>query len=470
MENGMLLALSEADKERIHETVLRILDEVGILVENRDMLEKLKGFGAEVDSDSEIARFPKALIQEYLDSREEPPAEERNIPSVSAGAGIFVGRYLDPDTNEHVDWTEERLAAYVKTALALPNIDGVSMLCCPLKDVAPEIHPLHSKYLNWKLGMSHINYALHETAILPYLEEFHSIREEFLGIPLKKGMRGGVFMVSPLKVPRIEADQYVWCAQKGYHCFMTSMISSGGSGPVTVPGSVAVHLAENVFSNILQTVYYNRNSLYMGCSISPLDMKRGGFCYARPEKTIANLIFGQMCQFYGVPAAGQCGAADAKVPGSEAGAQKLITALPQLSMFSTCAISPGMLSVDEICSPIQMVLDNELIGALKRLIQPEPINEDTLAFDTIVEAGHGGVFTDKMHTALHFKETVWDPEFWTADLYDGWAAKGKKTIEELALDKWHTIMEGPDQESTMTPEADEKVKNLMDRALGALRI
>jgi trimethylamine--corrinoid protein Co-methyltransferase len=470
MANDVLLALSDADKERIHATVLRILEEMGVQVENRDMLEKLKGFGAEVDFDSEIARFPRSLIQEYLDTRETPPEEERNIPNVSAGAGIYIGRYLDPDTNKHVDWTEEHLAAYVKTALALPNIDGVSMLTCPVKGIAPEIHPLYSKYLNWKLGMSNINYALHETAILPYLEEFHSIREEFLGIPLKKGMRGGVFMVSPLKAPRIEADQYVWCAEKGYHCFMTSMISSGGSGPVTLPGSAAVHLAENIFCNILQTIYYDRQSLYMGSSISPLDMKRGGFCYARPEKAIANLIFGQMCQFYGIHPGGQCGAADAKVPGSEAGAQKLITALPQLMMFSTCAISAGMLSVDEICSPIQMVLDNELVGALRRLIRPEPINEDTLAFDTIVEAGHGGIYTDKMHTALHFRDTVWDPEFWTADLYDGWAAKGSKPIEELALEKWHELMEGPDPESTMTPEADTKVKALMDRALEVLRI
>ncbi|MFH1707978.1 MAG: trimethylamine methyltransferase family protein [Planctomycetota bacterium] len=421
-----LLEMTAADKARMHAAVLRVLAEMGVKVENRTLLDKLRGFGAEVDLETEVARFPSRLIQEFLDRVEPPAAPDSPRPAVYAGTGIYMGKYLNPATGRHEDWTERKLADYVKVARALPGIDGVEMLCCPVAGVPGEIHPLYSKYLNWKLGMSHVNYAVHDTAMIPYIEEFHQIRAEALKLDCAKSLRCGVFMISPLKFGRTEAEQFVYFAERGYKAFIAAMISMGGSGPVTAPGSVAVHLAEQIFTNIMNFIYYGTRSLYFGASISPLDMRNSGFCYGRPEKAVANLMFGQMAEFYRAESYNQTGVADAKVPGSEAAAQKLITALPDLVWFRYCSIGAGLLSVDEVCSPIQLIIDHEMVGALRRLIQPEPINDDTLGFDALVEAGHGGVFTDKMHTALHCREAVWAPELWTADLFAALGGQGSQ--------------------------------------------
>ena len=71
-----LLQMSTEDKERIHEAMLTILEEMGILVENAPMLKKLEEFGAQVDHEEQIARFPKTLVREYLESNEPPDPDE----------------------------------------------------------------------------------------------------------------------------------------------------------------------------------------------------------------------------------------------------------------------------------------------------------------------------------------------------------------------------------------------------------
>ena len=465
MKTAAPMQLSDGDKNKIHEGVLQIFEEIGIKVESKSMLKKLEEFGGIVDYNSEIVRFSKKVIQEFIDQAG-PFKDEDSTPSVSCGLEIFSGKYLNPETGAFDDWNEENLKSCVRVANALPTFDSIGMLCCPFNNIPGEIHTVYSKYLNWKLGMSGINNALHGEGMLPFIEEFHQVRSETLGIDIKKSMRGFVFMISPLTLPRIEADIYEYCAERRYHCGISVMISTGGSAPVTIPGAVAQHLAEWIFGSILHQIYYKKKPLYLGYSISSLDMKRGGFCYGRPEKAVANSMYYQMAtDFYHGETAGATGFSDAKTPGSDASAQKLITAMSSLMQTGKCSIAGGLLSVDEIVSPIQMILDNEMVLAMRRLIQPEPVNDDTLAIDVIKEAGHGGIFTDKMHTAMNFREAIWDSGLWTSDLYSGWAANGSKSIEELALEKWRELNNAPDPESTMTPEAEEKVKDILNRAL-----
>ena len=429
--SNILMLMSEPEKIKLHEAVLEILAKIGISVEHKAILKKLSEFGAEVNMEKQLAKFPKNLIQKYLDNAVKYDWDNAEA-YVDAEPGIFMGSYLNPETGKYENWSEKIIKNYVKLAKHLPNIGRVEMICCPVSSVPGEIHTLYSKYLNWKYDMT-INSSILDTALCPFIEEFFSIRAASVGGKIKDLMHGYVFMISPLRFPRTEAEQFVFCAEKGYGCGIGKMISIGGSGPVTIAGTVAVHLAENIFTCVLQHIYYGKKNLAFGCSISPLDMKRASFCYGRPEKTIANIIYGQMAVYFGASFLGGAGQADAKNPGSEAASQKLLTALPQLMHFKNTQIRPGLLSVDEVNSPIQLILDNEVVGALKRIIKPVVIDEDTLALDTIVEAGHGGLFTDKMHTAEHFREELWETKLWSGDLFSGWAEKDGKHAEDKAL-------------------------------------
>lgn len=69
----------------------------------------------------------------------------------------------------------------------------------------------------------------------------------------------------------------------------------------------------------------------------------------------------------------------AKAPGHEAGAQKAYSAMINGIISGHGSIEAGLLGVDEIFSPIQMILDDEVTGTFKRIAQGFTVDEEALA-------------------------------------------------------------------------------------------
>lgn len=53
---GALQVFSDHEEESIHRTALRILDEVGVAVENEAMVDKLATLGGQIDKDTGAGR------------------------------------------------------------------------------------------------------------------------------------------------------------------------------------------------------------------------------------------------------------------------------------------------------------------------------------------------------------------------------------------------------------------------------
>lgn len=71
--------LRDADVEFLGENVFIILQKVGLLCQNQEMLKALEDKGAKVDYISEKAVFPKKIVQEFLDEvRKEALKETKN--------------------------------------------------------------------------------------------------------------------------------------------------------------------------------------------------------------------------------------------------------------------------------------------------------------------------------------------------------------------------------------------------------
>ena len=58
--------LSDDEVDILHEKALKILEEPGMKIENRTMLEALKKKGAKVDLEGEIAKIPPGLMEEFI--------------------------------------------------------------------------------------------------------------------------------------------------------------------------------------------------------------------------------------------------------------------------------------------------------------------------------------------------------------------------------------------------------------------
>ena len=91
----------------------------------------------------------------------------------------------------------------------------------------------------------------------------------------------------------------------------------------------------------------------------------------------------------------------------------------------------GYVESDLTCSYEMIVLGDEMIGMVRRLLDGIQITPETLALDAIQNVGPGGDFITAPHTTEHYR-SVWYPKILDRRSYESWSEAGKTTATERA--------------------------------------
>ncbi len=452
--------LSDEEIARIHEAMVTILSGTGLEVADEKLCSALAEYGAQVDSETQRVRFPEGLIDRFLKETERLPEGDRG-PSMTSEAGVYEGMYLAPGTGELEPFTEQTLADYVKLARLLDGVTGIHMQNYPVASGRPT-EPLELRIFAWKHGAKETG-SIQLTKLCPFLLDMYEVRAESEGVSVEEVFKGQAFLISPLRLPAHEAEQIMFFHSHGMRVGISNMLTAGGSGPVTLAGCIALNLAERIAIGIINRVLYGDRQWSVGGSITPLDMRTLIQPYGRPEMLLANLANLQLAEHYKVSGWTHGGLTDAKLPSNEAGVQKLLTTLP-CALARGANLVAGVLSIDEIFSPIQMIIDAELATAVGHAIRGFEVTEETLATDLIDEIGPGGFFTGTDHTSKHFRQAQWQPTIWSREMLQGWLAGDRKIDTDRAFEIWQDTMSQPAPEPGITPETEEKLQRIVEKA------
>jgi trimethylamine:corrinoid methyltransferase-like protein len=93
-------------------------------------------------------------------------------------------------------------------------------------------------------------------------------------------------------------------------------------------------------------------------------------------------------------------------------------------------ISTGGLDGVQISSLAKCVLDNDQIGALRRYLREDPIDETTALVDDILEVGIGGHFLGRRSTRRFSRSEVWRPQAFRRGTFEEFA--GRRLAHEAA--------------------------------------
>jgi trimethylamine:corrinoid methyltransferase-like protein len=388
-------------------------------------------------------------------------------PRLESSAGVYHGFYLNPDTDQFESWTERDLGRYFKLARNLSHIGAAHMLGCRLP-VPPPLEPLYERLYCWKYGAQEGG-SIHATALCPYLLELYRIRAAERSLPIQQIFHTAVYLVPPLKMGQHEAAQVAFFREQGLRVRIGGgMGTMGATAPATLVGAVTLNLAEQLALCILDWAFYGEKQLRLGGSISVMDMRTMIRPYGRPEMAIANMMTAQLARHYGAFFQGHAGLSDAKKPSPESGAQKMLTAIPTLLAGGHIWVDAGLLAIDEVCSPVQMVLDNEMLSVLERLVREYAVDEETIALETILEAGPGGNYLDKDHTARHFRREHWEPQIWSRQMLRPWLDSDRKLDTEKAREVAFAIMRKGEEPSALSQTVEQELLNGIERARQAL--
>jgi trimethylamine--corrinoid protein Co-methyltransferase len=458
--------LSAAELGLLHRSALHILHQAGLEVQDERLLRALREIGAQIDCQEERARFPPSFVERFLadiDAYDWKGAR----PQVRGSAGIYHGLYHDPARDELVPWNEERLAYYISLSRNLGRVGGAHMLGCRLPAPGP-LEPLYERYYCWKYGATESG-SIHRDELCPYLLDMYQALAGERQTSLAQAFKGTVYLVPPLKLGRHEAYQVAYFWERGLRVHIGGgMGTLGATAPATLAGAVALNLAEQIALSILEWALYGKKRLHLSAGLAVMDMRTMIRPYGRPEMAIANLMTAQLARYYGASFSGQAGLSDAKLPSVEAGAQKALTALPTLLAGGSVWIDAGLLAIDEVCSPIQMILDEEWMGAMERCTHEFEISEESIGLQTILEAGPGGHFLDKLHTARYFRDEHWNPGIWSRQMLGPWLAGDRRLDVDHARERALDVLSekrrqgpGPDE---MSHSLEKHVVQIIDRA------
>lgn len=457
---GTAKVLNKKEIELISENALKILSEIGIKVPHNIMLEVLNDFGAIVDREKQFARFPQKLIADFFAASEK--VKKDCYYPITFHGGAYPEYYMLPRTTKVQRHTLKTVADMTRLADYLDNVDDVRTMGVP-SDVPPILAPLYMRLITWKYSKRGHSGQIQITKICPYAVEMGEIMAENEGGKLSDYVYLDIELISPLQVGREEAQQFVYFWKRGLRVNVGNIITAGGTGPATLAGALSLNLAENLFINILDRVFYNQKMLHFYCSVTVLDMKTAAFRYGRPELGLTHLAMGQIARHHGGSFNANSFLGDAKVPSCEMGMQKGLNAIPAILAGSRSLGTLGLLSVDEIGSPIQLIIDNEFAGALKRFNRGFEVNGETLAFDLIKRAGPGGLFTGTMHTVEHYKREHWQPSIFSREMYNSWLRGDGKVDVERAQDIYDRVLQ-KHHRVYIKEETEKKLLKVIDKA------
>jgi trimethylamine--corrinoid protein Co-methyltransferase len=455
--------LSPSEQETIHRNVLRIVDEVGLQVEHEGLLERMAAIGGRVDRARRRVTFSPQATEAFLATSERWPREARS-QRVSGEVSVYYGRYLDPETGEYLPMTTERAAAYFQVARAMSHVGGMGILGCPLEGVPPDFEPLYERYWAWRLGVQPHG-SIHRTHLCPAILEMCQVHASQTGRPLEDVFTAGVYLVPPLKLGYQEAEQVAWFLERGLRVGIGgSMATAGATAPVTLAGMVTITIAEALLLGMLKRALYGDRTWNIWMAATMLDPRTSFRPYGRPDMVLANLAGAQMARHYGAAFAGQSGLADAMKPSPEAAAQKAISALATLLAVGKVVVPCGLLGVDEVFSPVQIALDDELVGALAQFARDFEFSDASIAADVVAAVGPGGNFMAEPHTAAWLRRELWEPRLWERQPFGVWWQRDGKTDVERAREWVLAILAAPVAGAAISDAEERELRNIIEKA------
>jgi trimethylamine--corrinoid protein Co-methyltransferase len=428
--------LSDSIAELVHEQSVEILSDVGFCVPEPRALSALQAAGFPVDIDSQMVRLTPELLETalarlphdvklYERTGKKPAPFDRGSCFMGAGTPINV---LDLETDRRRPATRQDVCDLVTLQDALPQVDivrpTVTATDCgessDLVEIAELLRCTGKPVVHRTLSAERVDAAVEMLAAVAGGEEAFRAHPNFatLYCPISPGFF----------TPENVRCMLRW-AEHGVPITLLSMAMGGASAPATLLGELVVINADILAWIVALQILYPGLPLLYGSVSAVLDMRTGLLPLGAPERGMINAGAALMGRYYGLPS--MCGglSSDAKELDAQAGYEKAVTAMPLLLEGADIIYGVGATDAGSSISYTQMVLDDECIAGLRRLMQGISVHDLEEEVALIKAKTPRGNFMGTKHTRRTFREH-WLPGILSRDSYETWQAKGE-SIEEI---------------------------------------
>ena len=474
--------LSQAQKEIIHKSSLRLLEKVGVNVFLPEAVDLLKKAGAEV-IDNKRVKIPSDIIEAALETapknieiynRDGDLAMQLKDYNSYYGTGPTIQYVYDVYSGKRRPTGKKDIENASLICDYLPNIDFVLTM-----GMTGGIDP-KSKGINPMLTDRYDFEAMLTNTIKPLIFSCWSVDglSDIYDMAIAVCGNEEIFFrkpfiiyfgepVSPLQHDKDALECLMFSAQKGIPTIYSSYPLMGATGPVTSAGVLALSNAEFLSGLAISQLVRKGAPVIYSSGGGPMDMRTSTTPYNAPEALIGEVASKEMALFYGLPNFSYGGVTDSKMFDQQAGYEAALSLFQSTVMGSNLIHDVGYMETGLTASWELIVMVNEAIEQVKKFAYGFEVNDETLAIDLIEKVGPGGNFLTEDHTLKHFKE-VWYPKLMNRDIYENWSAAGSKTLAEVCNEKAKWILENH-KPKPLKKEVKMKIDEILERSKHNIR-
>jgi len=359
--------------------------------------------------------------------------------------------------------TKEDMVLNTRLGHALPNMDFVQTLCMSADKPTNHVffHDFDAIFRN-TTKPTVIN-VLDRPFTVRLLEMTAAASGGEDELRQKPSVMGIITPVTPLEIA-IMNEGIVDAVEAGVPILYSPGPLMGATGPTTVAGAVVLSAAEVLFGVVLTQLIKSGAPVILKPDTNVFDMRTTQCTYGSPEQDLGKVAMAQLAQFYDIPIYGLGGGVEAKAPDAEAAAEAMMGMLLNGLAGMTLSQSLGTLSWGQYGSREMVVICDELVHMIKRVLEGIRITDETLALDVIREVGHGGSYLAHDHTARLFREELYFPTLFRRQTIDQWVQSGAKMGHEVAHERVQEILSKAEPVE-LPPGADEELERAFRMAL-----
>ena len=441
---------SQAELTRLHQAAMELLSSSGVVFNEAEALEIFKSHGHKVEG--QTVYFSEEQVMRAVESAPKVFELMARNPEHNRLVGeehfVMLPGYGAPFVNDPVKGQRpanlEDYRNFARLAQSSQYMDMCGFMMVEPHDISPK---------NGHLDMLLANFTLSDKAMMGCTIDREASRDMLNMLAMifggsealmeRPATVGLINTLSPLQFSSEMAGSLIELARGGQAVLVAAMIMAGASGPVQLPGVIALQTAEVLAGITLAQLVRPGTPCIFGSTSSVVHMRTGGPVIGAPEYWMLTSAHAQMARFYGLPSRSGGSLTDSHLPDMQAGLESALSISTAVrNGINFILHSAGIVGTYIAMSFEKFMIDEEVCGMIRKAIKPMVISDETIDLDTIKQVGHGGQYLTHPKTFQLCRTEFFMPKLMYRDTYENWATSVNLPLGDTVGSALATRLEG----------------------------
>ncbi len=434
----------------MHNSSLRILEELGMRVLLREARKRFKLGGARVDEASQMVYIGRDMVADAISSAPksiycQAGARDRDIV-LELGSLVFQPGAGAPHATDLERGRRPGSGKDYHELVQLTHHFDVFQMLPPL--VEPQDVPTNIRHyftMEAQLTLSDKFPFIFSRGTPQVLESFEMLRdfrglseEAFLAVPHCYTI---INTNSPRTLDIPMARGLIDFALIGQLSIVTPFTRMGAMAPITVAGAITLSHAEALAAIVLTQLCRPGAPVCYGTFTTNVDMKSGAPAFGTPTHFQASLAAGQLARLIGLPWRSAAGSAS-NLNDVQAANENQFGLWGCLMAGATVIIhTGGWLEGGLTVSYEKLVTDAEVLNMVAELCAGAIAGEDEIGFEAIKEVAPSGHFFATTQTMARYNTEFYEPIVHDYANFGTWTELGEIDANVRATSVWKKILE-----------------------------